>query len=372
MTTRALELVPGSADLRALWEPPTASAYVDSASYGLPPRAAVEALTEAVGLWQGGDADWVRDWDMPAEETRDLAGRLLGCSGAEIAFLPAVSVGTAIVASSLGPEDEVVVPDDEFTSVLYPLLVAQRMRGFRVRRVPFDAIAEEVRPETTLVATSHVRSNGGGRQDLGAVCSAVREHGAAVLLDATHSAGVLEIRAEEDGIDYVLCAAYKHLLCPRGVAFLRVARRHWHTLQPVCASWRSAGDRYSHFYGGTLDDLADDAAKFDVSLAWHAWYAARESLRVLAAVDAGKRERWTVGLATRLAVLLGLEPTGSSILGIPVALTHGEVVERLKQASIVASEREGAVRVSFHLYNDDADVRLVAETLVDVVKAHGR
>ena len=38
----------------------------------------------------------------------------------------------------LGPGDEVVVPADEFTSSLFPLLVAKD-RGAVVREVPFDA-----------------------------------------------------------------------------------------------------------------------------------------------------------------------------------------------------------------------------------------
>jgi selenocysteine lyase/cysteine desulfurase len=331
----------------------------------------VAAVQEALAAWQAGRADWVRDWDAPAEDARLLAGVLLGCPSDEVALVPAVSVGVGIVAASLTADDEVVVPDDEFTSVLYPLLVAQEARGFAVRRVPFDAVAESVGENTTLVATSHVRSNGGGRQDLDAVIEATAEHGALILLDATHSAGVLEIEAARNAIDYVVCAAYKHLLCPRGVAFLRVTRKHWGSLRPYCASWRSSQEPYSHYYGGGLDDLGDDARRFDVSLAWHAWFGARESLRVLASVDPVAREKWTVGLASSLAARLGLTPTGSSILGIPVRADLGEVVRRLAEASIVASLREGNVRVSFHLYNEPDDVELVGSTLEPIVSPSG-
>ena len=51
-----------------------------------------------------------------------------------------MSVGVGLVAAGLGPADEVVVPDDEFTSVLFPLLVA-RERGATVREVPFDRLS---------------------------------------------------------------------------------------------------------------------------------------------------------------------------------------------------------------------------------------
>ena len=49
----------------------------------------------------------------------------------------AASVGVGVLAASLTERDEVVVPDDEFRSLLMPLLAAERARGVVVRRVPF-------------------------------------------------------------------------------------------------------------------------------------------------------------------------------------------------------------------------------------------
>ena len=44
--------------------------YLDAATYGLPPRSTIAAMREALDAWAGGTADWVEDWDRPAEETR--------------------------------------------------------------------------------------------------------------------------------------------------------------------------------------------------------------------------------------------------------------------------------------------------------------
>ena len=73
----------------------------------------------------------------------------------------------------------------------------------------------------------------------------------------------------------------EHLLCPRGVAFMWVAPEHQTRLAPYSASWRSTRPLYASYYGGHLDDLAPGAARFDLSLAWHSWVGARESLRFL-------------------------------------------------------------------------------------------
>src|SRR4029450_13871694 len=119
------------------------------------------------------------------------------------------------------------------------------------------------------------------------------------------------------GIDYLLCAAYKHLLSPRGVAFMYVARERWNAVEPILANWRSARDPYNNYVGGGLD-LAPTAARFDVSLAWFSWVGASESLRLLAAWRRQGLLPEVVALARTLANQLGLpEPLGS-VIGVPV------------------------------------------------------
>src|SRR5262245_50369421 len=130
--------------------------YLDAASYGLPPRPTVAAMTAALDGWRTGTARWIDDWDRPAEEARALFAELIGATASDIALLPSVSVGTGLVAASLRPGDVVVVPGDEHVSDLYPMLVAER-RGVTVRQVAFGGLVDAIEPSTTLVATSLVQ-----------------------------------------------------------------------------------------------------------------------------------------------------------------------------------------------------------------------
>jgi len=59
------------AEVRALFDPARGSIYLDSATYGLPPRPTVEALHQALDAWQSGTADWVHDWDACGETARE-------------------------------------------------------------------------------------------------------------------------------------------------------------------------------------------------------------------------------------------------------------------------------------------------------------
>jgi selenocysteine lyase/cysteine desulfurase len=360
----ASPFAPGSADVLRRFDSGR-RAYVDSATYGLPPRATVEVLRRALETWQAGVADWERDWEPAGELCRREIAPILGAPAGEIALVPAVSVGVGPVAAALGPDDEVVVPDDEFHSLLLPLVAVAERRGATVRKVPFAEVAGAVGPGTTLVATSHVRSNGGGVQDLDAVASAARRVGARVLVDATHAAGLVPINAEARGLDVVVAAAYKHLLCPRGVGFVRLSPEAQRAYAPVNASWVSTDPRA--YYGGGGDQLARDARRFDVSLAWHPWVGAVESLRFLNAIPAEERYSWTSGLAADFAARMGVEPTGSSFLCVPVSVPLEELRRRLAEGDVAAAIRQGEARISFHVYNTPADVDYVAEVLTPLM-----
>lgn len=336
--------------------------YLDSASYGLPPTRTVEALEAALRAWARGEADWIADWDGAGDRCRSLVAPMIGAPASEIALEPAVSVAAAIALTSLPFGAEILAPEDEFASVLLPALAAaERVEG-RVRRVPFSALADEVDDGTAMVISSHVRSNDGRVQDLAALGEAAARVGAITLIDATHSLGILPVEAQPHGLQFVVAAAYKHLLCPRGVAFLRVPQDLSAATSAIAGSWRAAKAPYGYYYGPTLADLAPNAARYDVSLAWHAWVGAEQSLEFLRSVAASERRDWCVDLADGLAADLGVARTGSSVMAVPVsdgAAARGD----LSAAGIVCSGREQVLRLSFHLYNDYDDVVSAAAVL---------
>ena len=337
--------------------------YLDTAAYGLPPRATVEAMTDAIDQWQTGIGRWPVDWDPAGEECRTLLASIIGASPSDVALVPAVSVGVAIAASLLKPGDEVVVPEDEFASLLLPLVVAANESGAKVRRVPFEDVPAALSASTALVATSHVRSNGGGLMDLDKLMAAAGATATPVLLDATHSAGVLQIEMARRGIDIVVAAGYKHLLCPRGVGLLAIAPHMQERIAPLCASWRAQSDPYDDYFGGGLDKLAPSGLRFDVSLAWFSWVGARASLSLLDGVPAHERQSWCVGLADGLADVLQLRPTGSSIVSVPVRGDRATIAGALDTAQLRVSQGHDSVRVSFHLYNGPEDVDRAATVL---------
>jgi selenocysteine lyase/cysteine desulfurase len=349
-------------DIRSLFAPEPGVIYLDTATFGLPPRPTVEVMQSALERWQRGTADWVHEWDERGEVCRTAFAQLIGVEPEMVALVPSASVGVGLVAANLSEHDEVVISDDEFNSVLFPILVAARHAGVRVREVNFDRLAESVTRESTLVAFSLVQSQSGYAAKQIDILEAAQRAGARTLIDATHAVPFVDV---DPRADFVVCAAYKHLLSPRGVAFLTVGRQHWDTLPAWLANWRSTSDPYHAYYGGPLEQ-APGAARFDVSLAWHAWAGAAESLRLLAEWQSRGLLTEPVALAGRLAERLGQPQPVGSIISVPVEDAESVRAE-LARAGIKAAVRAGSVRLSTHVYNTADDVDRAASALARFV-----
>lgn len=348
------------AAIRAQFRPAPGVTYLDTATYGLPPQATVDTLQRAELDWQAGTADWQTDWDSPTDAAPRDFGRLIGAPPGTIATIPAASVGTGLVAAMLGAGDEVVVPADEFTSTLFPLLVAKD-RGAVIREVAFDDVAASIGPGTRLVAVSLVQMQTGRVADIEAIVAAAERHGTSVLVDATQGVPFVPLESVIDRIDYLVCSGYKHLLSPRGTAYLHVRPDRWDELEPRNANWRAADFPFGRYFGGPLT-LAPDARRFDVSRGWFPWLGATTSLRLLTEWKAAGAFGTVLALAEGLAERLAVPWYGGSLVCAPLA--DGEAARvALAAAGVRASVRGTAIRFAVHVYNTEADLDRAAEAI---------
>lgn len=332
------------------------SGYLAACTAGLPTRGTLTAMRADLTEWERG-ASSPTAYGALVEEGRSLFAGLVGVDRSRVATGSQTSTMVAVAAAALPDGAEVVVPDGDFSSVVFPFH-AQAHREVRVRSVPLDRLADAVRPGTALVAWSAVQSSSGVVTDPGPVLAAARAAGALTLCDLTQAAGVLPVDAAS--FDVTVTHAYKWLCAPRGVAFATFSDEALERLRPVQAGWYAGDDVWSSCYGPTMR-LAADARRFDVSPAWQAWPGAVAALRHLAAVDAASAWRHATGLTDRLADALGAPRNGQAITTFPDA--EGAALRTLTAAGVTASGRAGRLRLAFHLWNDEDDVTRVADVL---------
>jgi selenocysteine lyase/cysteine desulfurase len=342
------------AEAQAFWKPEPG--WLNTASYGLPPRPAWDALQAALHDWQVGRTSW-EGWDQATARSRRSFAWLIGVPAQDVAVGSAVSQLLAPVAASLPAGARVVAPEVEFTSNLFPWLV-QAARGVEVRTTSVAGLADAVDEHTDVVAFSLVQSADGTVAAYDDVVVAARAHGALVVVDATQACGWLPF----DGgrADVVAVGAYKWLMAPRGAAFAYLAPHLRDRLMPSAAGWYAGADVHGSYYGPPLR-LAADARRFDISPAWFSYIGAAPALELLAEVGLPAIRAHNVALANRFLAGLG-RPTGDSAI-VTVDVPHAE--EKLAVANVRAAVRAGRVRASFHLYSTEEDVDLALGALLD-------
>lgn len=328
-----------------------------------------------------------RDLFALLAESRRLAARLVGAAPEEIGLTVNTGFGISMAARSLRlePGDIVLVSDKEFPANVYPWL-RLRERGVVAELVPATAegwpdearLLERLRdPRVRALAVSLVQFSNGYRVDLDRLSEATRETGAWLIVDAIQALGQVPLDLSRTRVDVLACGGQKWLLSPWGSGFVYVRRDLIGALDPAITGWLAfeGTDDLSRLTR-YQDTLRPDARRFELMTLPYQDFAGfnssvglllevgvqaiREHLRTLHAPVL----EWAARTGTR--IVSPRDGRGSGILCIaPDGVEDAH--RRLKRARIITSLREGAIRLSPHLYNTVAEM----EQVVDVLESTG-
>jgi selenocysteine lyase/cysteine desulfurase len=364
---------------RALFEMPRHICYLNSASYSPLPLRTQEAGRAAVGR-KG--APWTLDAAFANgqhDRARTAAARLIDADPADIALIPSISYGVATAAKVLTIERgaRVIVLEDDHSSPVLEWQTRADAQGFAVETVrrPDDgdwtsavlaAIERSGAPPVSLASISSVHWSDGGLIDIEKVGAALRQRGAAFLIDATHSAGVLAMDVRRLDPDFVMFPTYKWLLGPYGRAFLYIAKRHQGGVPLEQTSFGRRNVRADNEVYFTDVSYVADARRFDMGERDHfiSMEMASIGMEMMAEWGAAAVEQRLLMLTERIAE--GLRGIGISVPerrvraphilslgfndGMPVGLLEG-----LATDGVYVAARLGRMRVSPHVFNDEAD-----------------
>jgi selenocysteine lyase/cysteine desulfurase len=378
------------ASQRGLFEMPRDICYLNSASYSPLPLRTQEAGRAAVGRKA---MPWTLDAtfaNRQHERARAAAAALIHADPADIALIPSISYGVATAAKvlMLPPGARVLVLENDHSSPVLEWQTRADAQGFTIEtiRQPADgdwtsavltAIERQGVPPVGLASVSSVHWSDGGLIDLEKVGEALRRQGAIFLIDATHSAGVLTMDVKRLDPDFVIFPTYKWLLGPYGRAFIYIAKRHQDgiPLEQTAFGRRDVRSESAVYFADTR--YVPDARRFDMGERDH--FISME----MAAIGMEMMAEWGApAIAQRLSMLTdriaeGLR--GESVrvvdphLRAPHILSLGfknvgfedglpaGLVEGLASEGIYVAARLDRMRISPHVFNDEADAdRFVA------------
>ncbi|HEY6741453.1 MAG TPA: kynureninase [Lapillicoccus sp.] len=250
ITERAAALDAQHADAyrRDAFALPEGLIYLDGNSLGALPRAVPETLTDVAERQWGerlirswNESDW---WGAP-ERVGDRIGRLVGAAPGQVVVTDSTSVNLFklfVAAARMRPDRRVVVTDpDSFPTDLYVLDGAARLAGLTVERVPppqVEARLAQVGADVALVSYSSVDYRTGELWDLVTITRAAHEVGALAAWDLCHSAGVVDVRLDDDGADLAVGCGYKYLNGgPGAPSYVYVREEHQSTFDSPVTGW---------------------------------------------------------------------------------------------------------------------------------------
>jgi selenocysteine lyase/cysteine desulfurase len=355
--------------------------YLNSCSQGALGRPVQAALEEFTQSWHRQGNPWEL-WCERMEELRAEFAALINAEPDEVAVTFSASTAVGALASALdwSERPRVVTSDFDFPTMGHVWL-AQRARGAEVAyaraqgdRLPLEAFEAEVDERTRLVATSHVCYRNGFKTDLAALAELAHAHGAPLLVDAFQSMGTEPLDVKALGVDALVTGTLKYLLGTPGVALLYVRRELAERLRPTDTGWFGQADPFA--YDVHHLDYAPGARRFQSgSPPVPAVYAALAALRLLREVGLDAVRDQVRALAD-LAVS-GLRQRGLDVMTPDDPACRGPLVmvrcqdvqrllARLAERDVLCSTRDGALRVSFHHYNSEADVAALLSGLDDL------
>ena len=370
---------------RALFDIPADVSYLNAAGWSPLPRATQEAARAAVSRkgqpWKLG-ADFA---DCQHERARAAAAALIGADARDVALVSSVGYGVAVAGKvlSIPRGSRVLVLENDHTSPVLEWVSRAAAQGFTVETIAqpangdwtsavLEAIERRGAPPLSLASISSIHWSDGGLLDMRTISDAVRQHGAALLVDATHSVGVIATDVKTLDPDFLIFPTYKWVLGPYGRAFIYVARRHQDgvPLEQTSFGRRDVKAENPVYFADTR--YLPDARRYDMGERDH--FISME----MAAVGMEMMASWgAAAIAARLSALTrrivdGLAGANVRVLDerfrAPHILSLGfpgnlppKLIPALAGQQIYVAARLGRMRVSPHVYNDEADVdRFVA------------
>jgi selenocysteine lyase/cysteine desulfurase len=375
---------------RALFDIPRDVCYLNAASYSPLPLQALEAGRNAVAR-KG--RPWLLDNDFAAQQydrVRKAAAALINAAPEDVALISSVGYGVSTAAKvfAVPSGSRVLVLQDDHSSAVLEWVTRAGQGDFTVETVRrledgdwttaiLNAIARPGAAPIAVASISSVHWCDGGVVDLGHIAAALRNRGAVLLVDATHSAGVLDLDVQKLDPDFLVFPTYKWLIGPYARAFLYVAKRHQDGIPLEQTSYGRRAVRAEQDVYFTDTSYVGDARRFDMGERDH--FISME----MAAIGMEMMTQWgRPAIVERLAMLTarlaeGLRGTGVAVpdprVRAPHILSLGfangmprDLVARLAAANVFVAPRLGRLRISPHVYNDEADV----DRFIDVFREH--
>jgi selenocysteine lyase/cysteine desulfurase len=363
--------------------------YFNTGGIGAAPKAVLEMVQMSMMQLEQSprpghdEAEWVR--------IKEACSPFLGpdCHPDELALTSTATEGINIILNGLGlkPGDEVITSSHEHVALNLPLLNHQKINNIKIKAFDPDLkngarnvslVEELLTSRTRLIIHSHVTCTTGQVLPVHAIGKLARERNILYAVDGAQAVGTLPVDVKASGIDFYATCGHKWMLGPKRTGLLYVQQDKLPLLQPTTVG----------AYSDTSHDLLRNEMVFKNTAGKFEYGTQNESLfRGLEAAaqfltTIGREKIWEHNRSLAERFYKGLQEFEAAEILSPEEEKYRSsmITFRLKNkgyqetANYLTGEKKirvrvvpeaglNAVRVSFHVYNQDFEVERILEEL---------
>jgi cysteine desulfurase / selenocysteine lyase len=315
-----------------------------------------------------------------ADETKNILGDMINCTGDRIAFLDNTANGIICLALGIDwkPGDRIILNDVEFPANVYPFLQLKE-KGVEVDIlkskngiVTAEQIIDAIQPGTKLISVSFVQFLSGYRIDLEKIGKVCKEKGIIFCVDSIQGLGAIRLDVEKCSIDFLANGTQKWMLGLQGLAFIYVRKELQDKMKSAPIGWLAVKDAWDllrfdltpkesaeRFQPGTLNNLGIYA--FNSSMKFLKEFGFDEIEKQILS-----NSKYFIDELEKIGYKLPLYSLPEKHLSGIVSFRTGngqKILEHLNQKKIVCSLREGYIRFAPHFFNTKQDIDFVVDTL---------
>ncbi|MCX4241153.1 aminotransferase class V-fold PLP-dependent enzyme [Paraliomyxa miuraensis] len=385
--------------MRHHWLLDPSIAFLNHGSFGACPRVVLEHQTELRTRLESEPVHFfLHELPPMLEQAREAVAAFVGARAEDLGFVRNATSGVNAVLRSLSfePGDELLVTDHGYNACSNVADFVTRRAGARVAvaRLPFplhsedevvEAVLAAVTDRTRVALLDHVTSPTGLVLPLERLLPMLRERGVQTLVDGAHAPGMLELDLTALGATWYTANFHKHTCAPKGAAMLWAREDVQADLHPATISHGYNSKRLRKRWLEEIDWQGTDdptswlcvprAIEFVGSLVEGGWPEIRARNRALVlrgreilceALDvSAPAPESMIGTLAAVPLWPGEDaPPTSALYADPLQIALFEEDRIEVPIPPWPGPPQRLVRISAHLYNDEAEYRALARALV--------
>lgn len=317
------------------------------------------------------------------EYIRRIGARMIGAREDEVGFGFNTGYGLNLAAFGLPLKkgDEVILSDIEFPANVYPWL-ALKERGIKIKFVKSDGglfsienLIKSITKRSRVLSLSFVQFFNGYKNDLETIGAICRERGLYFVVDGIQGCGVEPIDVRKWQVDIFSSGAQKWLLAPLGTGIFYIRKDLQEKLNRPLAGWLAVDWNFdfTDLFKYNLP-FFDSARGFELgTYPYSHVHALSASLKLINSLGVRNIQKHNYGLLDILISYLksneyfqiksSLEKKHRSSILAFTCRDAKKLHQKLLEEKIICSYREGAIRVSVHLFNNKADIKRLITAL---------